>query len=183
MISRYWTGFVIFCCVLLFGLSCSTSNDKKIASENFEEVFNENKEDYVFIKDFILHNTDSITTIRIKQDTVCQISKEQLKNALGDYILISIEDKLRIKSSKVRASLNHISSFMIKHGISYIGRNKNKVQISFKYSGTPCFNLFWEKEISNNENGVVIEYVDKGRNFWKYYIDSNWYIKGIPCFN
>lgn len=177
---RYLTIFAAYSCIFFFGFACSNSHEKKIIANNFAKEFNTNKSDYQYIKDFILLNTDSINTIRIKDDTLCEVSKRHLKNALGDYMRINCN---QIDNPEQQDDLNRIRVFMIKNSISYIGGNNDKVEISYIYSGIPCFDLIWESDSIENETGIVIQDSNQNKVLWKYYIDSNWYIKGIPCFN
>lgn len=169
--------------IALFFVSCKSNDGKYNASKKFEKVFNENKTEYIFIKDFMLHNSDSINVIELYQDSLFQVNKTHLKDANNNYISICIDDTLYIKDQNDRASLKKITRFMKSQSIFYIIFIDNKIKIGFQYSSIPCYQLFWEDKITESEEGVVISFKDKNRDFWKYYLDTNWYLKGTPCFN
>lgn len=181
MIKKYIIcSFFVFVVISL--VSCKMFDRRRRASTEFALGFNEDKGCYTRIKDFILFNNDSINTIRMYSDSICEISKLCNKDAFNNYIYASIEDSSIIEQN-TRDFLYDVQRFMLEKDIAYIGVMDNKVQISFKYTRIPCFDLFWDNELNNKAVGVVIKYNVKDRQFWKYYLDSHWYIKGKPCFN
>ncbi len=178
-----WIIIFVILFTLLIKSSCNFISTKEHVSKEFKEQFDQHNTKYKILKDFMLHNQDSINTIRIIENKYCEVTKLQLKDAFNNYILISIDDSLKINNKNTRTMLKQISRFMLEQNIAYVNIDNNKVLISYKFSSAPCFELIWENNSSDTDIGVVINFKIKESEFWKYYLDSNWYIQGVPCFN
>ncbi|MBP1673508.1 MAG: hypothetical protein H6Q25_1323 [Bacteroidetes bacterium] len=173
---------IIFLQIILFQ-SCSIFNSKLKTSKKFQIEFNINKSEYIKIKDFFVNNSDSIFSIISKSDTSCFISKKKSINDLGIFNKFNIQDSVSIKNISDRELLKSIHRFMIEQNISQIVFIDNSLSFCYFYSKIPCFKLIWNKNESTEKINEIIKVKGDDFFYWKYNIDKNWCIKGIPCFN
>lgn len=170
--------------ILIFGgltlLAACIIQSEKNKAKRFAKEFKMNQDDYILIQNFLSTNGEDINTIRLESDSILFITKIGNKNAMGDYILIEDVDL----NSKSKGIINAIKVVMLKHDILYAGKIRNEILFSYKYSGTPCLELYWKenKELNEkvNEVGVYEEASDEVKTLQ---INKNWFLKKTPCFN
>lgn len=174
----------LFFIVILLTESCHTDNNAYSASKKFAKNFDRNKQYYMFIKKFMFNNSDSINAIRMYPNMPFTLTKKHLTDVFNNYIEFSINDTINIKNNNVRKSIIKLKKFMINQNICLIITINNYILISFVYDGIPCYELYWENNLrAVNDQRTVIIYKTMYHEYWKYYLDANWYLKGIPCFN
>jgi hypothetical protein len=168
--------------LLLTTLSCNTIQQRITKAQKFEHVFNKNRNEYLFIENFMCTNNESIHYIFLDENNICKISNPSNRDDLLDKdIYTSIDDSLSTSVESIRIALYRINNIMLKQNITYIAKHGNEICFGFKYSGTPCYNLLWDEKNSDLPKGEIL-ITKHNKNSWVYYLNENWYIKGIPCF-